>query len=419
MMRSRLQTFACWCLLLGAAVSAATAAAGRMKGQVADSAGNPLGDVAITVKAVDFDYEKSTATKKNGKFSLTVTDASRTYLIRMEKPGYKPVEEPFKFDPSTVMDVSWVLLTVDEVSEQAEQLQALEATDKATKAYNEGAVAYNAGDSDAAIGHFRAAVEANPEFDLAYAALARLYLETEQWSDARGAAEGFLAVKPDDPVGLQMLYDSVWGAGDTEQANQVLEQLLALDSGPAVAARIFNQAVAATKNHDYALAERGFSRALEVNPELYQALLPLAQIFFAGEKWQAAIDKAEAYLEHDPGNARANVVRFMSYEELGDSASAEAAFTEIKSNSPEAAAELFLRDGTNFYNNGAVAEATKAVETSMALDPSNPQVYYQLGLCYASSGKNSEAKAKLQKFLELAPDHPEAASVRDMLSYLN
>lgn len=417
-MSSKIRTVLCGCLLLVTAISAAHAAAGRMKGQVGDSDGNPLADVTITVKAVNFDYEKVTTTKKNGKFAVTVTDANRDYVIRMEKQGYQSVEEPFKFEPSTVTDTSWVLLSEGEVADQSAQLAALEAKDEATKAYNRGADAYNAGDQQAAIGHFRAAVESNPKFDVGYAALARLFLETESYGEARGAAESFLEIKPGDPMGLQMLYDSHWGAGETEQANQILEQLIDLDSGPAVAARIFNQAVAATKKHDYALAERGFSRALEVDPGLFQAQLPLAQIYYADGKWQAAIDKAEAYLAHDAGNARANIVRYASYQELGDTAAADAAFEEIKSNSPEAAAELFLRDGTNFYNNGAIAEATQAVETSMALDPTNPQAYYQLGLCYASASRNSDAKANLQKFLEMAPDHPEAASVRDMLTYL-
>jgi Flp pilus assembly protein TadD len=79
---------------------------------------------------------------------------------------------------------------------------------------------------------------------------------------------------------------------------------------------------------------------------------------------------------------------------------------------------MFLRDGINFFNEGSNAEATKAVETAVALDPDNPQAYHQLGLCYSSAGENSKAKAAFEKFLELAPDHPEAASAMEMLKYL-
>ena len=407
------------CLLLTAlSTSVALAAAGRMKGIVADGAGQPLSGVTITMMAEGSDYEKKTTTKKTGRFSLTVTDGNRPYTVRVEKEGYRAAVEPFKFEGSDVMDVAWVLFSEEEAAAQADQLQALEAKDKATKAYNEGAAAYNADDQDAAIGHFTAAVEANAQFDLAFAALARLYLEKEQYPEARQAAESFLAIRPDDSVGLQMLYDSYWGAGDTEKANEILSKLIAQGSSKGVAARIFNQAVAAIKAQKVDAAEKGFAKALAIDPELHQARLPLAQIYFAQEKWQDAIDMAEGYLEKDAVNGRANIVRYESYLELGDQAAADAAFAAISQNSPKAAAEVFLRDGTNFYNNGEIADATQAVETSMKLDGTNPQAYYQLGLCYASSGKNGDAKANLEKFLEMAPEHPEAASVRDMLTYL-
>jgi Flp pilus assembly protein TadD len=41
-----------------------------------------------------------------------------------------------------------------------------------------------------------------------------------------------------------------------------------------------------------------------------------------------------------------------------------------------------------------------------------------LGLCYSSSGENSKARAAFEKFLELAPNDPEAGTVKEMLSYL-
>ena len=408
--------------------SVAMAAAGRMKGIVADSAGNPLPGVKITMMAEGSDYKKTTTTKKNGKFTLTVTDGSQPYVVRVEKEGYNTAVEPFKFEGSEVMDVAWVLYTVEEAAAQAQQIQALAAKDKATKAFNQGAEAYNGGDVDGALTHFSEAVEHNPEFDVAHAALARIYLEKEDYEAARQSTEAFLALKPDDAVGLQMLYDAHWGAGNTEEAEEQLAKLIELGSTKAVAARIFNQAVAAVQRSQadpskgaehLARAERGFSKALELDGELFQARLPLAQMAFGRGDWQAALDMVEGYLEHDAANARANIVRYESYLELGDQAAAEAAFEEIAANSPTAAAEVFLRDGTNFYNNGQVPEATAAVETSLKLDDSNPQTHYQLGLCYVSAGRSAEAKEYLNNFLEMAPEHPEAASVKDMLTYLN
>ncbi|MCP4202883.1 MAG: tetratricopeptide repeat protein [bacterium] len=418
-MSSRIRLFFGCCLLAATLVSAAMATGGSARGVVMDSSGTPLAKVTVTLQGVDFAFEKVTTTNKKGKFNFTISDAGRDYVIRLEKDGYVTREQPFKLSSGQVVDSEWILNTEAEAAEQSKQLQALQAQDKATKAYNKGAEAYNAKDLEAAIGHFREAVNANPELEMAHAALSRVLLETERWGEARAAAEAFLAVAPDEPLALQILYDSYWGEGDKENADEVLKRLALLDSGTAVAARIFNQAVAAAKVDDYDAAARGFTQALEVDPGLYQALLPLAQIHYSKGEWQAAIDKAEEYLGHDAGNARANIVRYVSYQELGNKEAADEAFAELEQNSPLAAAEMFLRDAINFFNNGSIAEATEAVQTSVALDPTNPQAHHQLGLCYASARENGKARVAFEKFLELAPDHPEAASVKDMLKYLN
>ena len=417
-MNSKTQSVLIWSLLAAALASAAIAAGGRVRGKVTDSSGVPLAKVTITLLGEDFAFEKVTTTNKKGEFKLAVSDAGRDYLVRVEKEGYLTQEEPFQIPPGQVMDVAWTLHTLAEAAEQSEQMQALQAKDKATKAYNEAAEAYNAEDFEAAIAGFREAIESNPKLVLAHAALGRVLLEEKRWSEAREAAEAFLAVSPDQPLALQTLYDAFWGAGDKENADKTLQKLLAVEPGSAVAARIFNQGVAATTMHDYETAKRAFEQAYELDPTLHQALLPLAQIHYSKEEWQGAIDKAEKYLEHDPSNARANIVRYVSYQELGDQETADRAFSELKKNSPVAAAEMFLRDGVNFFNEGEIADAIEAVQTSIVLDATNPRAYHQLGLCYASAQENGNARVAFETFLELAPDDPEASTVKEMLSYL-
>ncbi len=407
-----------WCLVAATISSAAIAAGGSVRGKVVDSSGAPLARVRITLIGEDFAFEKATSTNKKGEFKLSVSDAGRDYVVRVEKDGYLTQEEPIKVPSGQVMDVAWTLHTLAEAAERSEQIQALQAKDKATKAYNKGAEAYNAKDVEVAIASFREATEANPNLELAHAALERVLLENQRWAEARAAAEAFLEVSPDQPLALQTVYDSYWGEGNREAAAEAMKRLLEVDSGGAVAARIFNQAVAATKSRDYEAAGHGFEQAYELDPALYQALLPLAQIHFSKQEWQAAIDKAEIYLEHDAGNARANIVRFASYQELGDQEAADRAFSELEKNSPGAAAEMFLRDGINFYNDGENAKAIEAVQDAIVLDATNPRAYHQLGLCYASAQENGKARAAFETFLELAPDDPEAGTVKEMLSYL-
>jgi len=49
------------------------------------------------------------------------------------------------------------------------------------------------------------------------------------------------------------------------------------------------------------------------------------------------------------------------------------------------------------------------------LDPSLPQVYYQLGLVYTRKGEMDKTIESFEKFLELAPQAPEAEIVKKLL----
>lgn len=398
--------------------SAAVAAGGSLRGKVVDSSNEPLPKVRATLIGTDSDFEKSTMSNRKGEFTLSVPDTTRDYILRLEKDGYSDFEQPMDMLSGQTVGGEWVLATQAEAAAAAGQLQQLEAQDKATRAYNRAVDAYNSEDVETAVAAFRESVELNPEFELGHAALGRVLLEAKRWGEARAAAEAYLAVRPEQPLALQTLYDSYWEEGNKEEADKVLERLLQVDTGSAVAARIFNQAVAATKKGDYQSAIGGFEKARELDPELHQALLPLAQIYYANKQWQMAIDRAEAYLEHDKSHPRANVVRYLSYRELGDPEAQERAFAELQANSPKAAAETFLRDGIDAFNGNDIPGAIAAVETSIKLDPTNPMAHHQMGLCYSSAGKNTEARAAFEKFLELAPDHPEAGTVKEMLAYL-
>jgi Tfp pilus assembly protein PilF len=41
-----------------------------------------------------------------------------------------------------------------------------------------------------------------------------------------------------------------------------------------------------------------------------------------------------------------------------------------------------------------------------------------LGLCYVNSGDNAKAKEHFSRFLELAPDDPDAGTAAEMVQYL-
>jgi cytochrome c-type biogenesis protein CcmH/NrfG len=54
----------------------------------------------------------------------------------------------------------------------------------------------------------------------------------------------------------------------------------------------------------------------------------------------------------------------------------------------------------------------------LAISPGHARAHYYLGLLYVSDGVNDKAIAHLERFCQLAPEDPEAASATDLVTYL-
>jgi tetratricopeptide (TPR) repeat protein len=61
-------------------------------------------------------------------------------------------------------------------------------------------------------------------------------------------------------------------------------------------------------------------------------------------------------------------------------------------------------------------EALAAFEGALKLDPTLPGAHRGMGMVYVLQGKNAEAKAEYQKYLQAAPDAPDAEQIRRLLA---
>jgi tetratricopeptide (TPR) repeat protein len=82
--------------------------------------------------------------------------------------------------------------------------------------------------------------------------------------------------------------------------------------------------------------------------------------------------------------------------------------------SPAAAEHAALGDkALRAFNTSA---ARTAFETALKEDPSLPAAHRGLGMVYVLLGKNDEAKAEYEKYLQLAPDAPDADQIKRLLA---
>jgi tetratricopeptide (TPR) repeat protein len=79
---------------------------------------------------------------------------------------------------------------------------------------------------------------------------------------------------------------------------------------------------------------------------------------------------------------------------------------------------VILNKGIEQYNKGAYDKALEFFQQVVAENPGNADGYYYRGMTYLATGKNAEAKADLQKVLEIDPNHARAADIKDYIANL-
>ena len=182
---------------------------------------------------------------------------------------------------------------------------------------------------------------------------------------------------------------------------------------------VFNEGVNAIQAGDFTTATEKFKKVVELDPSVVPAYSILGGIYLKDSKAQDALDMAEKALAIEPDNPKALLVQMKAFEMLGDKDKAEAARESYLKAVPEEATKQLLKEAEQSYNAGKMVEAKETLEKVMAQEPDNARGNYLLGLVLVNQGDNAGAKEHLQKFVQLAPDDPDADAARQMLEYLN
>jgi Flp pilus assembly protein TadD len=251
-----------------------------------------------------------------------------------------------------------------------------------------------------------------------------------------------------------------------------LEQLASMsfaDKNPAAAiARIERQALlqpqsagiqfllgrAYLASGDRAKAEQAYLKSLELDPNAAPAYLALGQLYGASQDYDRAIAQLDKALEKRPDQPAALMLKAIAQQMKGDKTGARDGYEKIlKTNARFAPAAnnlawMLAEDGPGqdlpralllaqsardvapkdpqvadtlgwvHYKKGAFPSAESLLREAAEKLPTNAEVLYHLGMAQAKLGKNAEARASLQKSLDLAPNHPGAAEAKATLSTL-
>jgi len=409
-------------LILAAATAGALHAVGegRLQGLVVDEKTNqPIAGVKVTITSPDFNFKQEKTTDSKGKFSAMFVDATRKYVAHFEKPGYTVVDQPISLQVGGVQGTTFTLPPTQAVD--TSKPQELSGANQAILAYNAGVIALNGKDFPTALAKFEEAHTLDPALGPVadgYAAAAAGLLDTKQYAEGLKAVDRFLELKPGDASGLRLRYDLLKGAGDTEKAAAALELLVKTDPGRETAIRYFNLAADAVRNGKTDDAVPLLQKALEIDPTLEQGYSALAGIYLPRKKYKEALALGDKLLTIKPDSSEAQTIRYQAYQGLGDKAKIQEVKAALDAANATQTPESAFNQGVTLYNANNVTEAIKSFERALAAKPDYAKAHYMLGLSYVSANDMAKAKEHLQEFVRLAPNDPDAAAAKEMISTL-
>jgi tetratricopeptide (TPR) repeat protein len=182
-------------------------------------------------------------------------------------------------------------------------------------------------------------------------------------------------------------------------------------SDPTVIA--YNEGAALANAGDIPGAIKKFEEAVAAKPDLLAGWTALAKMQLRQKNYAKAAEAAGKVLAIDDSDTDMLNVQYQAYTAQGDKANA----AKVEAKLPKNAGALF-NDAAKLINNGDDAGAEKLLKQAVGIDEKFAQAHYELGMIYVRGGKSAEAKAALQKYLELDPKGKDASTAKEMMAYL-
>jgi tetratricopeptide (TPR) repeat protein len=397
---------------------------GLIRGTVTDEEGNPIPEVRITITTEQLSsFRKTISTNKRGQFRIRFPGNQIQYLFDFlfEKPGFQSFSQPLSASSVDAPNETYVMEALQsQVVESHGDLSAVVtgSTNAAVEAFNEGLTAQRSGSLDLARARYEAALEADGSLAPAHLALAQVLLDQDEYDSAIASAERSLELSGNRAEGLRVQYAALRALGREKEADEIAIELEAAEDAASTAVRLYNEGGEAFESGDNASALSNFREAAELDPTLVDAHHAIATLELAAGNYEASAEAAEKALALGSEDVRTLRVLYDAYDELGRIDELTEIAPRLAAVDPQYGGAKLLEQAATMWNSGQTERAVTLSRLALAIDPSLAKAHYFLGLDYLSRGENAEARASLERFIELAPDDPDAAAASEMLKYV-
>jgi tetratricopeptide (TPR) repeat protein len=196
-----------------------------------------------------------------------------------------------------------------------------------------------------------------------------------------------------------------------------LEKAVAAGPSPEVTAAL-GQAEADFQAGRYAEARAGFEKLLALRPDVATTIHQRIGFTYIQEKqYDKALEHLQKVLDAEPNNAMVRGIMAQAALEggmLDRGLELLKGIDEASIKSPD----IFFNIGINLINANRPEEAITYFTKAVTLDPAYADGYFRRGLAYLGAGKTAEAKADLNKFLELQPAGAQADLARKAVAQI-
>jgi tetratricopeptide (TPR) repeat protein len=181
---------------------------------------------------------------------------------------------------------------------------------------------------------------------------------------------------------------------------------------------VFNEGVAVLESGDKAGALEKFREASEIDPDFVAAANATAAIAMELKDFATAADAAENLIRLEPENVTALSTAYFSELMIGDMERLIPAASRLADANPEVVSNEMVQHARVLFDNEELAGSRSLLEIIIERAPEVVEAQLQLGLTCNMLGDTECAKAALGRYLELAPDGPDAATAQSLLDYL-
>jgi TolB-like protein/Flp pilus assembly protein TadD len=236
--------------------------------------------------------------------------------------------------------------------------------------------------------YFRRAVEIDPEFAVAYVGVA-------------------------DTLVLRLGYTGYPPAATLARADAAIQQALALE--PSLAEAVAGAATVALLKEDYAAAEAGFRRAIDLSPSSPTAYRGCSRLYGLMGRNDDSLRCATKAAELDPLSVGVNLVLGRALERVGRFDDALARYRKAIEIDPSVPTSYLFVGSTYAHGLGRLDLAIPWFERAARIDPGSPTYSLALGGSHVDLGNVAEARRWLADAIRHGAEYQDVATVEALV----